>query len=70
MIGGARYDIQNNLAVFMGSRDVEETEFVCPFVIIHAGNLNRVTGIPKLEKFYTLDDTSGLDVKTRYDSFC
>jgi len=47
----------------MGSRDVEEAEFVCPFAIIHAGNLDRVTCIAKLEKFYTLDDASGLDVK-------
>src|SRR4030095_11529335 len=69
LIGGARYDIQNNLAVLMGSRDVEETEFVCSFAIVHAGNFNRVTCIPKLKKFYTLDDPSGLNVKTRYYSF-
>ena len=70
LIGGARDDIQDNLAVLMGGRDVEETEFVRPFAIVHTGNLNRVTGIAKLQKFYTLDDPSGLNVKAGYDSFC
>ena len=70
LIGGARYNIENGLPVFVGSRNVEKAELVCAFSIIHAGNLNRITCIAKLEKFYTLDHTSGFYVKTRYDSFC
>jgi hypothetical protein len=50
-------------------RDVEEAEFVRAFAIVHASDLNGVTCIPKLQKSYTLDDPSGLNVKTRYDSF-
>jgi hypothetical protein len=70
MIRGARYNIQNDLAVFMRSRDVEQAEFVCAFAIIRAGNFDRVACIAKLDEFYALDDPSGFNVKTRYNSLC
>ena len=69
LIGGARDDVQNDLAVLVGGRDVEEAEFVRAFAIVHAGDLNGVTCIPKLQKSYALDDASGLNIKAGYDSF-
>jgi hypothetical protein len=69
LIGGARDDVQNDLAVLVRGRDVEETEFVRPLAIVHAGNLNGITCITKLQKSYTLDDASCLNIKAGYDSF-
>jgi hypothetical protein len=45
LLGRTGYDVEHDAAVFMGCRDVEETELIGPFTVVDACDLNRVSGV-------------------------
>jgi hypothetical protein len=68
LLGGAGDDVEDRLAVFRRSGDVEETELVGAGRIIGLGRLDRIAGIDQIDEVDALDDTAVLDVEAWDDA--
>ena len=62
-------DVQQNLSLFMTGGDVEENEFVGPFLFIAGGNLHGVAGVAQIQEIRPFDDSSAMNVKTGDNTF-
>src|SRR4029077_1921827 len=69
LIGGSRHDIQNDLAIFVGCGDVEETKLVGALPIVKLRDFHRVSGVSQFQEFNSFDDASGFHVEARNDAF-
>jgi hypothetical protein len=64
----ARDDIQDDLALFVGSGDIQKTEFVGALAVVPAGNFNRIARILEIKEFDAFDHAPGSNVEARYNS--
>ena len=69
LFGGARYDVEDDAAVFMRCGNVQETELISTVAVIDARDLHRISGISQFDKFNALNNASGVNIETRNDSF-
>ena len=68
-LGGNGFDnVKNEIALVRGGRNVQKGELICPFPIIAARNLDRVTGVTQFEEINPFDDSAGGNVETRNDA--
>jgi len=66
----ARDDVEEDVTVLVGGRDVEEDEFIRSFFVVSLRNLNGVTCVAKFYEMDALDNPSCFYVETRNDAFC
>src|SRR3546814_15561659 len=62
-LGGAADDIEQDAAVLMARRDVEEAEFVGAGGVVDAGLFHRVAGIDQIDKVHALHHAAVLHVE-------
>jgi hypothetical protein len=55
--------INHGLSVVGTGGDIEEGNLIGSFPVIAAGDLYRVTGIPDVDKLYSLDDATIVHVQ-------
>ncbi len=53
--GGPADHVENDLTPLVTGGDVEEDQFVGPFLFIPRRNLDRIPGIPEIEEVRSLD---------------
>lgn len=58
MVGGARYDVENRVAIVGRSGDVEKAEFVRSRRIIGLRRLDGITGVDQVDEVHALDDAA------------
>jgi hypothetical protein len=68
-LGGHGFDdMQDHVACVRTGRDVEERQFVGPFAVIAARNLDRISSVAQRDEVDAFDHTAGSDVETRDDA--
>ena len=68
LLGGARHDIEDGLAIVGRRGDVEEAELVGAGRIIGLGRLDRIAGVDQIDEVDALDDAAVLDVEAGDDA--
>ena len=61
--------MQNGIAVVGRSGNIEESQFICPLVIVTFGNIDGIARIAKSEKIHAFDDAAVFNIQARDDSF-
>ena len=67
-LGGAGDDVEDDAAVLVARRDVEEAELVGAGGVIGARRLDRVAGVGEVDEADALDDAPVLDVEAGDDA--
>ena len=62
-LGGAPHDVQQDAAVLVARRDVEEAEFVRARLVVGDGAFDRVARVAQIDEIDALDDAAVLDVE-------
>ena len=62
--------MQNGIAVVGRSGNIEESQFICPLVIVTFSNIDGIARIAKSEKIHAFDDAAVFNVETGDDAFC
>src|SRR5690606_33437678 len=66
---GHRFDDgQDEVAIIAGSGNVEKGELVGALFVVAACNLDRVSGIDKINEIHAFDDSTGRDIKAGDDA--
>jgi hypothetical protein len=68
LFGRTGDDVENNSAVLVRGRNVEEAKLIGAFTVINARDLHWIAGVTQIEKFNPFDDSSGFYVETWNDS--
>ena len=66
-LGRAPDDIEQDAAILVARRDVEEAQFVRARLVVSDRALDRVAGVAQIDEIDALDDPAVLDVETGYD---
>ncbi len=53
----------------MRGGDIQETEFISPFTIVHGGHLDWISRIAQVHKTHAFDDATVFDVEAGNNSF-
>jgi hypothetical protein len=61
-------DIENNAAIFMRRRDIEEAEFIRSGFVIDARLFDRIAGITQVKKVHAFDDATVFNIKAGNDA--
>ena len=68
LLGRARDDVEDRLAIVGRGGDVEEAEFVGAGRVIGRRRLDRIAGIDQVDEVDALDDAAVLDVEAGDDA--
>ena len=65
---GSAHDVENDAAVLVARRDVEESKLVGAGRVIGDRGLHRIAGVAQVHKIHALDDPAVLDVEAGNDA--
>jgi hypothetical protein len=68
LLGHLLDHVQDDVAVVGAGGDVEEGDLVGALLVVAAGNLDRITGIPQFDEIDAFDDPAGGDVEAGNDA--
>ena len=68
LLGGAPHDVEDDVALFVARRDVEEAQLVRARRIVGARGLHRIAGIAQVDEVDALDDAAVLHVEAGNDA--
>ena len=68
VLGGARHHVEQDGALLVARRDVEEAELVGAGRVVGARRLDRIAGVGEVDEAHALDDAAVLDVEAGDDA--
>src|SRR5512133_2193439 len=67
--GGPSDNIDDDVAFIGRCGNVQEGQFVGTLLVIHLGNLDRITGVTQFQELHAFDNPATFDVQTGNDAF-
>ena len=68
-LGRPPHDLDQRAAALVAGGDVEEHQFVGPFLLIARSDLDGIAGVPEVEEVRSFDDPAPIDIEARNHPF-